>query len=98
MLKISGRPSVVIASSTASMQQVRSRVVDTRHARTFRLAQSITAARETKPRAIGMAAAALARPGLRDEARQPHHGISKCTASIRRINAKSASATDRGAE
>jgi hypothetical protein len=45
VLKISGRPYLANASSTASRQNSTSRVIDNRQARTRRLNQSITAAR-----------------------------------------------------
>src|SRR5208283_5248370 len=54
VLKISGRPYLANASSTASRQNSTSMVIDSRQARTRRLNQSITAARYTKPRAIGI--------------------------------------------
>ena len=44
-LKISGRPNPARASSSASMQNSTSMVFDTRQDRTFRVDQSITAAR-----------------------------------------------------
>jgi hypothetical protein len=54
VLKISGHPYFAIASSTASMQKSALSVTDVRQLSTRRLAQSITAARKRKPRAIGM--------------------------------------------
>jgi hypothetical protein len=52
VLKISGRPTSS-ASSNASRQNRPSSVFDTRHDRTYRLNQSITAVRYMKPRRIG---------------------------------------------
>jgi hypothetical protein len=43
-----------MASCSASTQKSASMLIDTRHARTRRLNQSITATRYTKPRAIGI--------------------------------------------
>jgi len=54
VLKISGLQYLASASSTASMQNSTSIVIDRRHARTRRVDQSTTAARYTNPRAIGM--------------------------------------------
>jgi hypothetical protein len=45
VLKISGVPYYAIESSSASVQKEASRVLDSRHARTFRLAQSMIAIR-----------------------------------------------------
>ena len=53
VLKMSGRPCRASASSTASRQTLASIVIETRQDSTRRLNQSSTAARSTKPRAIG---------------------------------------------
>ena len=51
---ISGTPWLAIASSSASTAASAARLIDSRHARTRRLAQSSTTVRYTKPRRIGM--------------------------------------------
>ena len=48
------QPSEASASVTVSMQKPVSRVIESFQAKTFRLNQSMTAARWTKPRAMGM--------------------------------------------
>ena len=54
VLKISGGPYFAIASSSASTQESGVILVDTRCARTLRVAQSMMATRKTKPRLIGI--------------------------------------------
>lgn len=60
MLKISGLPQSANASSSASMQNAASIVIDTRHDNTRRENQSSTTARQTKPFAIGMYVTSIA--------------------------------------
>ena len=64
VLKIAGRPWRASASATASQQKVLSRVIETRQLSTRRLAQSITAARKTKPRAMGIYVISIAHTWL----------------------------------
>jgi hypothetical protein len=54
VLKISGRPNRANASSSAEMQNELSMVLVSRHASTARLAQSLIATRQRKPRPMGM--------------------------------------------
>jgi hypothetical protein len=53
-LKIYGAPYFAIASSSASTQKSAVMLFDIRQLRTFRLNQSMTATKYTKPRAIGI--------------------------------------------